>query len=169
MNTTKEYIDFINDWKGRRMTLADFCEEYAQWERNNLGIDVNENEKWPVLDNGNGTMALVHTEGVLWIYQTEGQWDHDPNPEVLYDTFPEISEMLERTDNDFLKDVLGIELEPEKSEEDDREYFILNYNGKPCKAWVIAKDLIPNLEGKLYALGYMDDGERCRSIKIILD
>lgn len=85
-----EYTDFINIWTGRRMTLADFCDQHAQWERDNLPIDPDPDpsDTWPVLKKDNGTMAILHSEGVLYVpTDGHGHWDHDPDLEALLDEF----------------------------------------------------------------------------------
>jgi len=71
--------------------------------------------------------------------------------------------------NEVLKDVLGVEFEPEQPEKDNKEYFTLVYNGKSCKAWIIAPELIPDLAGKFYAQGYLFDGLKHHTIKLYID
>lgn len=54
-------------------------------------------------------------------------------------------------------------------QEQGREYFTAILNGKEIKCWLCAKEFIPDIEGKLYAMGYAWDGERHHNIKVYLD
>lgn len=67
-----------------------------------------------------------------------------------------------------MKDILGIDLKPEETQEDTKEYFTIEFEGKPCKCWLFATKLIPDLEGKLYAQGYLFDGAEHHTIKVYL-
>jgi len=63
---------------------------------------------------------------------------------------------------------LGINLQNENIQEGNQESFTLVYNGKQCKCNIIANEFIPDIEGKLYVLGYLFDGLENHTIKIYL-
>ena len=51
--------------------------------------------------------------------------------------------------------------------ETEKEYFTVFDNGKPCRCWLSAKDLMTGADGQRYALGQLFDGENTRTIKVI--
>lgn len=71
-------------------------------------------------------------------------------------------------ENDFLNlDLLSKSKENEQKN-DEKEYFTLIYNGKPCKAWLFSKELIPDIDGRLFAQGWVFDGIEHHTIKLYM-
>jgi hypothetical protein len=71
--------------------------------------------------------------------------------------------------NDYLNLTLLNELEESETQNnDEREYFTLIYNGKPCKAWLFAKELVADIDGRLFAQGWLFDGVEHHTIKIYM-
>ena len=86
------HIDFINNYDGDRITLAAFCQEYAQWEEKHLGINSEGDDyEYPVLrkdGNEGSSFVLIHTEGALFVFpQVEGHWDYDPDLELILEEY----------------------------------------------------------------------------------
>lgn len=72
-------------------------------------------------------------------------------------------------EHDFLNIGLINELEKEDEQKnDEKEYFTLIYNGKPCKAWLFSKELIPDIDGRLFAQGWVFDGIEHHTIKVYM-
>jgi hypothetical protein len=62
------YSDFVSDWAGKRMTLADFLDTHGTWARDNIGFtpDPDPTDTYPVLESIDGCVALCHSEGMLY-------------------------------------------------------------------------------------------------------
>ncbi len=52
--------------------------------------------------------------------------------------------------------------------EEPKEYFTVFDNGKPCRCWLSAKQVMTGADGSRYALGQLSDGISTRTIKVVI-